>query len=276
MEKQKKQTFSRKIKAAVIVPVIAVLAVAAIGVMNADNVPPEINILKQSAELGEPVNINELIGVSDNKDTSPNVSISNIPPEAEVNGENIIFHNVGIFELQATAVDKKANHSVKDFSIDVNDSKSPVFDNTVISLAEYGTTVQLASSKNVSNSIYVHAADASDITYKILSVLPAESSLGSDSYKIIDDNNVTFNKIGKYNVNIAASDEYGNTSEGTTEVNVIDKTGPVISKSRNSFSLTAGSKAPDYKSYVSANDEISGTCSIFVDDSNVNYDEPGT
>ena len=43
-----------------------------------------------------------------------------------------------------------------------------------------------------------------------------------------------------------------------------------------SFSVTAGTGAPNYSSYVSANDEISGACAVEVDDSSVDYNTPGT
>lgn len=276
-DNEKKWSFSPKIKKIMIGAIAAICIIAGIGVAAChDSTPPEISVMKQAVELGEPVEISELIIALDNKDDSPDVIITDMPISVKSDGNELIFKEVGKFELNAKATDAKNNSSEKVFSVNVSDTKAPVFAENMVSSAGYGVVLPLLSSKSAVDGIYAYAEDMSDVTYKIDSIIPAESTLGADSYKIIDDKNVSFNVPGKYNVNITASDEYGNISQGIAQVNVIDKTAPVISKSKASFSVTEGSGAPNYSSYVSANDEISGACAVEVDDSSVDYNTPGT
>ncbi|MDD7733443.1 MAG: hypothetical protein PT959_00695, partial [Firmicutes bacterium] len=229
-----------------------------------------------NVELGEPIAISEIISVSDNKDSTPDIIITDLPAAVETDGNDLIFKDTGNFELHAKATDAKNNSAEKVFSVNVSDTKVPVFTDDMVSSAGYGVVLPLLSSKSSVDGIYAYAEDMSDVTYKIDSVMPADSTLGADSYKIIDNENVSFNVPGKYNINIIASDKYGNTSQGIAQVNIIDKTAPTISKSKASFSVTAGNGAPNYSSYVSANDEISGACAVEVDDSSVDYNTPGT
>lgn len=276
-DNEKRKIFSPKIKKAIIGAVAAVFVIAGLGgVLGSDTTAPVIDVLKQNVELGEPIAISEIISVSDNKDSTPDVIITDLPAAVETDGNDLIFKDTGNFELHAKATDAKNNSVEKVFSVNVSDTKAPVFTDDMVSSAGYGVVLPLLSSKSAVDGIYAYAEDMSDVTYKIDSIIPAESTLGADSYKIIDDKNVSFNVPGKYNVNITASDEYGNISQGIAQVNVIDKTAPVISKSKASFSVTEGSGAPNYSSYVSANDGISGACAVEVDDSSVDYNTPGT
>lgn len=276
-DNEKRKIFSPKIKKAIIGAVAAVFVIAGLGgVLGSDTTAPVIDVLKQNVELGEPIAISEIISVSDNKDSTPDVIITDLPAAVETDGNDLIFKDTGNFELHAKATDAKNNSAEKVFSVNVSDTKAPVFTDDMISSAGYGVVLPLLSSKSSVDGIYAYAEDMSDVTYKIYSVMPADSTLGADSYKIIDNENVSFNVPGKYNINIIASDKYGNTSQGIAQVNIIDKTAPTISKSKASFSVTAGSGAPNYSSYVSANDEISGACAVEVDDSSVDYNTPGT
>ncbi len=276
-DNEKRKIFSPKIKKAIIGTLAAVCVIAGLGsISGSDTTAPVIDVLKQNVELGEPVRISELISVSDDKDSSPDVIITDLPSGVETYGDDLIFKDTGSFELHAKATDAKNNSAEKIFSVNVSDTKAPVFSDDMVSTAAYGTVLPLLSSKSSVDGIYAYAEDMSDVTYKIDSVMPADSKLGADSYKIIDDGNVSFNVPGTYNVNITASDKYGNTSQGIAQVNIMDKTAPVISKSKASFSVTEGGGAPNYSSYVSANDEISGACAVEVDDSNVDYNTPGT
>ncbi len=276
-DNEKKKKFSPKIKKTIIGTVAAICVISGIsGILANDTTAPEIDVLKQNVELGEPVGISDLISVSDNKDSSPDVIITDLPTGVEIYDDDLIFKDTGSFELHAKATDSKNNSSEKVFSVNVNDTKAPVFAENMVSSAGYGVVLPLLNSKSTVDGIYAYADDMSDVTYQIDSVMPVDSTLGTDSYKIIDDVNISFNVPGKYNVNITASDKYGNTSQGIAQVNIIDKTAPVISKSKASFSVTEGGEAPNYSSYVSANDEISGRCAVEVDDSSVDYNTPGT
>ncbi len=276
-DNEKKWSFSPKIKKIMIGAIAAICVIAGIGVAAChDSTPPEISVMKQAVELGEPVEISELVIALDNKDDSPDVIITDMPLSVKSDGNALIFKEVGKFELHAKATDAKNNSAEKVFSVNVSDTKAPVFAENMVSSVGYGVVLPLLSSKSAVDGIYAYAEDMSDVTYKIDSVMPVESTLGADSYKIIDDRNVSFNVPGTYNVDITASDKYGNTSQGIAQVNVIDKTAPVISKSKASFSVTEGGGAPNYSSYVSANDEISGACAVEIDDSSVDYNTPGT
>lgn len=276
-ENETEKGMSTKLKKVIVGCVAAVLVIVGVGIgVSYDGTAPEIDVLTQTAELGEPVAISDLVSASDNRDASPEILVTDLPSGVKQDGDSLVFIDTGEFEIHAKATDRKNNTAEKTFSVNVSDTKAPVFREQMISTAGYGTVLPLVASRSFEGGIYAYADDKSDVTYKIESVVPVDSSLDADSYKIIDEKNVSFTDIGMYNVNVIASDKYGNISKGIAQVNIVDKTPPVISKSKSSFSITAGAGAPDYASYVSARDELSGACHVDINDSNVNYDTPGT
>ena len=95
---------------------------------------------------------------------------------------------------------------------------------------------------------------------------------------IIDDSQVVYGEPGIYDIVVSVKDLSGNENSQTFKVSIADMVAPVISLSKTVFSVTEGDSAPDYLNIATASDNMDGelTRSVVVDDSNVNYDEPGT
>ncbi len=91
-----------------------------------------------------------------------------------------------------------------------------------------------------------------------------------------DDSDVNYDKTGTYYVIYTASDSAGNTTTSKRKVTIKnDSKGPVFD-GLTTITLTVGDKAPNYKTDVTAEDDVDGTCKFTYDDSNVNYNKAGT
>ena len=147
-DNEKRKIFSPKIKKAIIGAVAAVFVIAGLGgVLASDTTAPVIDVLKQNVELGEPIAISEIISVSDNKDSTPDIIITDLPAAVETDGNDLIFKDTGNFELHAKATDAKNNSAEKVFSVNVSDTKVPVFTDDMVSSAGYGVVLPLLRSK---------------------------------------------------------------------------------------------------------------------------------
>ena len=95
---------------------------------------------------------------------------------------------------------------------------------------------------------------------------------------IIDDSDVVYGEPGEYEIRVSVKDNSGNESTKSYKVSILDSIAPVIALAKNNFSLTEGDGIPDYADIVTVSDNIDEdlTRNIEIDDSNVDYDEPGT
>ena len=76
------------------------------------------------------------------------------------------------------------------------------------------------------------------------------------------------NQLGAYNVEVTATDMFSNTTTKTVEVNVVDRTAPVletVAKS-NGFVVDVEAKGSnDIKKYIKATDNVDGDVSTFIE-----------
>ena len=91
--------------------------------------------------------------------------------------------------------------------------------------------------------------------------------------------NLKMNKIekvaGEHEVEITASDEYGNKTSKKAKLTILEYKGSVKFSGLTNLSVYVGSK-PDLNKNVSAKDDRFGDLEFSVDDSKVNYNTPGT
>ena len=82
-------------------------------------------------------------------------------------------------------------------------------------------------------------------------------------------------QAGEQEVEITATDKYGNKTSKKAKLNLIEYKGSVKINGLTNLSVEVGNK-PDLKKNVSATDDRFGQLEFTVDDSKVNYNTPGT
>ncbi|MGB2216464.1 MAG: immunoglobulin-like domain-containing protein, partial [Flavobacteriaceae bacterium] len=154
---------------------------------------------------------------------------------------------VGNYTITYTATDQAGNSSTATRQVNVIDTTAPV-----ISI-NGNSTFALEAGGTYSDS----GATATDIV--------------DGSVSVITTGSVDSNAVGNYTITYTATDQAGNSSTATRQVNVIDTTAPVISINGNStFALEAGGTYSD--SGATATDIVDGSVSVITTgsvDSNV-------
>ena len=94
-----------------------------------------------------------------------------------------------------------------------------------------------------------------------------------------DDSKVSLSKLGTYDLTYTATDKAGNTEIVIVKVFVTEElrdiVKPVISGTKN-WTLIVGAAKPNWLEGVTASDDIDGTVTVSVDDSDVNLEIVGT
>lgn len=223
--------------------------------------PPKVSPLDQTIEYGESLNFSELVSVED--DSSEGIELSIVSSDLEgilIDNENqtITFKKLGSFEIEVSVKDEGDKEVQETVTVEVVDTTAPVIE-----------------SKENTFSLSVEDEEG-DYSANFSAYDEVDGDLTSEI--VIDDSEVNYGEVGSYQITVSVTDQSENTCSETYAVYVKDTVAPVLSLSKTSFTLTEGSSAPDYAGIASANDKVDGdlTSSIVIDDSNVDYDTPGT
>lgn len=272
--------FARHKKAVITICAIA-LAVVACVLIRWDRTPPTLNASNQTIPYGTTLSVNDMATGSDNRSQSVALSIKEVSPNGatiSADKSEVLFDKVGDYKVTIIGKDAYKNAAEIDTTISVKDETPPSFTD-IADRAEvgYGEAIECVSVSGLKNTIYVNAEDEiTDTVTTISAITPKTKGLSSDSYEI-NSGTAIFQKPGTYEVELSASDEYGNTASQTISVTALDQTAPTLKGVQKSYTLSETDKAPDYLDGVTAKDEIDGdlTKKISLNASKVKYGVPG-
>lgn len=273
-------SFARHKKAVIAVCAI-VLAVFAGVLISWDRTPPTLTASDQTVTYGTTLSVQDLATGSDNRSESVALSIKEVSPTGatiSADKSEILFDNVGDYNVTVIGRDTYQNEAEIDTLVRVKDETPPSFTDIADHVeVGYGVAIECVRVSGVKNTIYVNAEDEiTDTTMAISAVTPKTKGLSSDSYEI-NNGTALFHKLGNYDVEITASDEYRNRATQTVTVAVTDQTAPTFKGLKKSYVLSESDQAPDYLTGVTAKDEIDGdlTAQISFNDAQVTYGVPG-
>jgi hypothetical protein len=240
-----------------------------------DETPPEFTAVSDTTEVG----YNSTVTISSDssaKDaiyakatdeiTNVTMLISSITPRSKglsadsytLDSGTAQFHALGSYDVVLSAQDDYGNEATHTVTVTAVDRTAPVL-------------------KGLKSSVVLAETDSD---YDFLEGISATDEIDGDLTQQIslDAVNVSYGVVGDYTVSYTVSDNAGNVETQNTHVTIKDTTPPTLVLANSSFSLTAGDAAPDYASGISASDTLDGdlTSSITIDDSEVDYDTPGT
>ena len=267
--------------------IYGIIAIALVGLglfITRDTQPPEITAINQTINYGTELSFSDLATIQDNRSKELEISILSTDIEGitvDNDKQSIVFDDTGTYEIKLSATDKAGNESQGSVAIEVIDSEKPeliAYDSNAS--VGYNSELKLCLNESVSGDIIkIQADDKSDISANIIGVKAADGNeVQEDSYKLnADETSISFADLGKYVLTFAVTDEFGNSVSEEVQVDVIDKTAPVITSKQDSFSLTEKDEKADYLAKLTAKDEIDGnlTRKIEVDDSSVKYGSVG-
>ncbi len=172
--------------------------------------------------------------------------------------DSVVFTDIGDYIVTVTAQDESGNDTSEAISVSVIDEIAPDFSGI---RSEYDLTED---------------DEAPDYLEGVTAIDEIDGNLTGEI--TLDDTDVNYGVPGEYTVTYYVTDSSGNVAEKSASVIVQDTTPPVISLTKTSYSVNAGSEALDFASVVSATDAVDGdlTDSVVIDDSAVDYDTPGT
>ncbi len=172
-------------------------------------------------------------------------------------GENeIIFHQLGEYEVTAHIEDDFGNMVTAVVPVSVIDKTEP----EITGIPEEIVLTDQDTEKNYLEGITSSDEIDGDVTSQIT----------------VDSQSVNYGVPGRYTVTYHAADVSGNVAEKTASVIIKDVTPPAAVLSTGTFTVTAGSSAPDYRSSITVSDSVDSNPSVSIDDSGVDYNTPGT
>ncbi|MCD7808747.1 MAG: DUF5011 domain-containing protein [Erysipelotrichaceae bacterium] len=82
----------------------------------------------------------------------------------------------------------------------------------------------------------------------------------------IDDSTFDADQLGTYNVEVTAADSFSNTYTKTIEVEVVDKTAPVLSSTGDGYAIEVDvDGSEDITNYITATDNVDGDVTTFIE-----------
>ena len=166
-----------------------------------------------------------------------------------------VFNKLGTYEVTLKAIDDSKNSAKKTMTVNVVDKTKPEFAGLpkIISLTDKDTEYNWSQGVTAKDEIDGDLTAGIEIKAKA----------------------VKFGTPGKYMVSYSVKDAAGNKQEKTVNVNIEDKTPPVLTVPQ-SFVVKAGDPAPDYAKGAKAKDAVDGEVTVSVDASAVNLQAPGS
>ena len=214
-----------------------------------DRIKPQIELIKPIIlDVHTLLDITTFIKITDNYDLNVNYTVI---------GDEVPFDRLGYHEITVLAVDKSRNQTIESFVIEIVDRTPPE-----LILVSYPKIIPVYD-----------IFDERDCYEYVLSV--------SDNYDDVDINDIRLsfdvdpNRVGKYKIYYSISDQSGNETQKTLEVEVKDLIGPNI-KISESLIFEVFSAHPILNHYISVDDNYCDVSLLDIDvDSNINMNQIG-
>ena len=180
---------------------------------------------------------------------------------------DVDMDTVGTFDIVFTVEDVAGNSSTQTITITIN--QIVVVDETipVITLVADLATEFDQGATAPDWKTYITATDDVDGVIAITDTM-------------VDDANVDMSTVGTFDVSFTVPDSSGNFASVYITITILDITAPVITEvAALLIEFESGATAPDWKTYITALDDIDGNITItdaMVDTTNVDMDTVGT
>jgi cell wall-associated NlpC family hydrolase len=223
------ETLQKKVveRRAMFIPLVCISAFGLVGYAAIDKEAPVIESNKVEVLYGQELTRN-VFAVSDNRDTQEAIGVY-------FDSESFDSKQLGIYDVEVTAIDMFSNTSTKIVKVEVVDRIAPVI-SPVKKTSGYTIDVEINGSSDIKK--YVKAVDNVD---------------GNISSFIESNKKLDTSKLGTQTIEFKVSDNVGNTTSETYEFYVSDNTAPVISTSK--VTVDYGSSF-DYSKYVTIKDNF--------------------
>jgi len=225
-----------------------------------DTFAPTINIGKseQTYEVGTTKTPAEVL--ADANVTVIDDSGEMLTPEIELSGVN--FNKIGTYEAPVAAIDSSNNIANGIIKINIVDRTPPE-----ITLKNPTLSYDLGAKKTNADI----ATDAG---------ISATDNSGEVIAPQVDISHVDFNKPGKYEADVIATDSSRNTAMTTITINIVDKTPPVLQILNKQMTYPVGTAKTSAEvvqdAGITATDDSGETITPEVDLTNVNFNKPGS
>lgn len=223
------ETLQKKVveRRAMFIPLICVSTFGLVGYAAIDKEAPVIESNKVEVLYGQELNRN-VFAVSDNRDSQEAI-------EVLIDSQSFDSKQLGIYDVEVTAIDMFSNSSTKIVKVEVVDRTSPVI-SPVHKTSGYTIDVDVNGSSDIKK--YIKAIDNVD---------------GNISSFIESSKKLDTSKLGTQTIEFKVSDNVGNTTSETYEFYISDNTAPVISTSK--ITVDYGSTF-NYSKYVTIKDNF--------------------
>ncbi|MDL2292434.1 hypothetical protein LJC17_02460 [Acholeplasma sp. OttesenSCG-928-E16] len=214
-----------------------------------DSIPPEIVLVSTIPEIevhdqSALMNIKQYcLSVRDNYADEEQIKIEIL--------HDININTVGTYEIIFKASDPLLNESISKMKIKVVDTTKPTI-NVIKDLV-----------------VEVHQEKPNFLFFFQFS----DNYSSEDDLKIVINEKINMNKIGRYELLISVTDENKNKKESLFFVEVIDNIPPVVSLDKDIIITDFNKK--EYKNYLTITDNLDKTFIIEVDDSLIDYQKVG-
>ncbi len=242
------ETLQKKIveRRAMFIPLLCISTFGLVGYAAIDKEAPVIESNKVEVLYGQDLTRN-VFAVSDNRDTQEAI-------EVLIDSQSFNPNQLGIYDVEVTAIDMFSNSSTKVVKVEVVDRTAPVI-SPVNKTLGYTINVDVNGSSDIKK--YVQAIDNVD---------------GNISSFIESSKKLDTSRLGTQTIEFKVSDNVGNTSSETYEFYVSDNTAPVIST--NKVTVDYGTSF-DYTKYVKITDNFDEKVKDVKVEGNVNTKQIG-
>jgi hypothetical protein len=199
----------------------------------ADTIAPTFDdIPEQTIEAGSSFDFLALI--VNEVDNNPGTIIKAV----EVDG--IVYDTVGTYTVSVSVSDVYGNKTIKDIIVNVVDTTPPTFD----LIADVEISIGQA-----------------DIDFSTYITNEADNAIGL-IVKAETEDNIVYDVEGTYTVTVSLTDVEGNVATQTFNVTVILDPSPILVDLQLETVFELGSAAPDFTTYITANDDVDGAITI--------------
>ena len=244
LENLQKKIIERK---AMFIPILCVSTFGLVGYAAIDKEAPVIESNKVEVLYGQDLS-RDIFAVTDNRDSEDAIEILLEPRSFDPN-------QLGIYDVEVTAIDMFSNSSTKIVQVEVVDKIAPTI-TTVKSNGGYTIDVEVNASSDIKK--YIKATD--NVDGDISTFIEASSQLNTS-------------KIGTQTIEFKVSDNVGNTSSETYEFYVSDNTAPVIVTDKVTIDYGA---TFTYSKYIKIKDNFDDSIKRVDIDGEVNTKKIGT
>ena len=171
--------------------------------------------------------------------------------------DNVIYDTLGTYSVTVKVLDIFGNETSQSFDVTVEDTTNPTFD----TIADQTVVI-----------------DGADIDWTTYIQNAADNAAGTlTNVEVTDD--VLYDTVGTYTVTVKVTDASGNETSQTFNVEVLSQPNPILTLVGNEVVFELGNPAPDFTTYITADDAVDGVITItsgMVDVTNVDMNTVGT